>query len=88
MPEWQHWVEIKGKPPTSEERRKARTLARTTHRPVTILWGPIPDPHAPLWGECTDIYGGEMNLIALWVIEYGVKAVERAFTAGRFARFR
>ncbi len=87
LPDFEHWVEIKGKEPTWEEQTKARQLVRKTSMPITILWGNIPDPHAKLWGECSEIYGGEMNIIALLVLECGTKAMEHAFAAARQARF-
>jgi hypothetical protein len=85
--ELDHWVEIKGKPPTSEERNKARKLAKETNIPITILWGNIPDPKVENWAECTEVYGGDMNIIALLVLECGVKSMQSAFTAARQARF-
>lgn len=87
LPDFEHWVEIKGKLPTHEERIKARELARATREPVSILWGNIPDPQAKHWGQESEIYGGEMNIIALLVVECGVKAVERAFAVARRKRF-
>lgn len=61
----------------------AQDLFYQTHEPVHILWGNIPDPCAKLWGECANVCGGDMNIIALLFLERGVKAMERAFTAAR-----
>lgn len=87
LPDFNHWVEIKGKPPDREEVNKATSLQRRTGNPVSILWGYIPDPKAMVWGECSEIYGGNMNIIALLVLECGTKAMKNAFTAGRSAHF-
>jgi hypothetical protein len=81
------WVEIKGQAPNLEEEIKARRLARQTKKPVHILWGYIPDPHAKTWGECSQVYGGSTGIIASFVLEFGLKAVMQAFTAARQARF-
>ncbi|GHO48508.1 hypothetical protein [Ktedonospora formicarum] len=86
LPEFQHWVEIKGKTPTYDERSKATHLTWQTKQPITIIWGNIPGPNDK-WGEATDIINGEMNIIALFAIECGVKAVEKAFTTARQFRF-
>jgi hypothetical protein len=88
LPEFGCWVEIKGQLPTREEHIKAQKLASSTGEPVHLLWGNIPDPQAPVWGECTEVYLGEMNIIALLVLECGMEAVQRAFSAARHARFR
>lgn len=90
LPTFAHWVEIKGKAPTWEEQTKARELARFSGKPVTILWNHIyPDPNKPdaIWGDCTEIYGGDINIIALLAIEYGVRNLDRAFAAARHAHF-
>ncbi len=88
LPEFEHWVEIKGKSPNWEEQTKACRLARATNKPVTILWGYIPDPKAKIWGDCAEVYLGDMNIIACLVIECGVKALEKAFTSARQAHFK
>lgn len=87
LPTFEHWVEIKGKPPTYEEQRKARDLTFKTNKPITILWGYIPYPKEEDWGKCTEVFGGDMNIIALFVLEYGIKAIGQAFNAARSARF-
>jgi len=87
LPEFKHWVEIKGKEPNFEEIRKANLIVRRRGEPISILWGNIPDPRAKLWGECTQVFGSDMNIIALLVLECGVKAVERAYTVARQVRF-
>lgn len=81
------WIEIKGKSPTHEERTKARRLSSRTTAPVHILWGNIPDPNAPTWGENADCYGAEMNIIAQFVIEMGMRQTQEAFFKARSARF-
>ena len=87
LPEFKHWVEIKGKEPNSEEVRKARYLAYHTGNPVNILYGSIPDPQQEDWAACTEIYQSDMNIIALLVIKYGVTAMKRALTVARQQRF-
>jgi len=87
LPEMKHWVEMKGKAPTYDERSKATQLATRTHMPVTLLWGNIPDPHAKTWGECSDVYGGDMSILMILVGAYGEKAMQHAFQAARQARF-
>ncbi len=87
LPEFECWVEIKGKEPTPEERSKARKLSHYDAKDVHILWGPIPDPQAKVWGECSEVYRGNMGILALLVLEYGMDAMKRAFTAARQARF-
>jgi hypothetical protein len=87
LPEFQHWVEIKGKEPTVEEVRKARKLAYQTGWPVNILYGSIPGAKEEDWGKRTEVYQSDMNIIALLVIKYGVKAMERAYASARYARF-
>lgn len=88
LPDLKHWVEIKGKSPDFDERSKARKLAERSHMPVTILWGYIPDPDAKRWGECSEVYLGDMNIIALFVLEYGVTAMQKAFLEARRVRFQ
>lgn len=91
LPDFEHWVEIKGKSPTWEEQQKARSLASRTRRPCTILWGHIfPDPQKPdaIWGDCTEIYGGDMNIIAVLASEFSIKSMDSAFAAARHARFK
>lgn len=92
LPEFEHWVEIKGKAPTWEEQRKASNLAIRTSRPVTILWGHIfPDPQKPnaIWGECSEIYGkdSDWNIIALLATQFSIKTMDQAFAAARRIRF-
>jgi len=87
LPEFQHWIEIKGKYPTVEEQRKARYLAYHTGFPATVLYGNIPDPKEEDWAKNTEVYQSDMNIIALLVIKYGVKAMQSALTAARQARF-
>jgi hypothetical protein len=88
LPEFSCWVEIKGKAPTREEEVKARKLAAYTGKPVHILWGNIPDPQAKIWGECSEVYRGNLGIIALLVLECGIKQVEFAFDVARRMRFR
>src|SRR5438270_213633 len=57
------WVEIKGRSPTREELSLARKLVSSTGEPVHLLWGNIPDPQAHRWGECVEVYLGDMNII-------------------------
>jgi hypothetical protein len=90
LPDFAHWVEVKGKAPTWEEQRKASALAQRTGKPVSIVWNhifPYPEDPNVLWGDCTEIYGGEYNIIALLAIDYGVRRMERALAAARHARF-
>jgi hypothetical protein len=86
LPEFLHWVEIKGKEPTIEEVRKARQLAYRTGDPVNILYGNIPELGED-WGKRNEIYQSDMNIISLLVIKYGVKEMEHALTSARHARF-
>lgn len=47
LPELNCFIEVKGKEPTQEERRKARLLAQGTGKTVYILWGDM----QPFWCE-------------------------------------
>lgn len=85
LPEYEHWVEIKGRYPTIQEQRKARRLAYHTGYAVNILYGNIPKPKED-WGARTEVYRSDMNIIALMVIDYGIRAMESAFSAARMAR--
>ncbi len=90
LPEFNHWVEIKGKAPTYEEQMKASHLARKSGKPVTILWGHIfPDPHQPnaIWGDCTEVFGENWNIIAVLALTYRIANMDRAFAAARSLRF-
>ncbi len=87
LPTFHCWVEIKGKPPTAEEQSKARNLTYYTQEPIHILWGNIPDPQAKVWGECSEVFHGDMGILALLTLEYGVRAIQHAFTVARRARF-
>jgi hypothetical protein len=86
LPGYEHWIEIKGKHPNAEERQKASRLARQTRKPVHILWGDIQTQMDRL-GECTEVFGADMNIIATLVIEHGLKRVLHAFTCARQAHF-
>lgn len=89
LPEFNHWVEIKGKAPNFEEVNKARNLTHHTKQPVTILWSYIPDPNAIKWGECSDVYGDKNNISILGhlAITYGIPAMQKAFTVARQTHF-
>ncbi len=58
-----------------------------TDKPVHILWDNIPDPQAKTWGECSEVYLGDMGIIATLTVKYGVSAMKRAFMSARQARF-
>lgn len=90
LPEFSHWVEIKGKAPIYEEKMKASHLATRSGKPVTILWGHIfPDPYHPnaIWGECTEVFGEGWNIIALFALSYSITSLDHAFAAARSVRF-
>jgi len=61
IPDWDAFVEIKGKKPTIDERRKCEALAEASHKPVLLVYGePWPNQYKALlyWTE-DDIPSGD-----------------------------